>query len=397
VSQFVAEVGDGIGLVALPLYVYARTGSELLTSLTLAAELGLGIVFGVFGGMAADVFDRRKVLLSSYVVRCLLFVGAFAFDPLWAAMTLGITGRALGQGDNPSFDAMMPGQAENDLQQVLAVRRFIQSVSIMIGPAIGAFAVSLIGAREALLFNAVAFALSWFLLRPLHGIDVDVEVRRAERSALSFGDASRDLIGGATVILRVPGLRRLVAYWAVGMGLVAVAMAAVLFWYTRDLGVGEAWYGLAVSGYGTGAALGLLMAGGRNFSTSLPRIIVLMTPVYAATAALGTITDWPILFPIGWLLWGIALGPEMVRGELFFVERISEPLLGRAFAGLGIATTAGMAIGFAAAGPLLERFSARQVTLGVAVGLLMLGTVWIGPALRGSGWTDTAAMPTTHR
>ncbi|MEL7158519.1 MAG: hypothetical protein AAFN30_18245, partial [Actinomycetota bacterium] len=66
-AQFLAEMGDGVSLVALPLYVWARTGSEVWTSLTFAAELGLGVVLAVVGGVLADAFDRQRVLLVSYV------------------------------------------------------------------------------------------------------------------------------------------------------------------------------------------------------------------------------------------------------------------------------------------------------------------------------------------
>ena len=68
-GQVLAELGDGIVLVALPLFVFAETRSELATSLAFAAEMGLGIVLAVLGGVAADRFDRRRNLLISYAVR----------------------------------------------------------------------------------------------------------------------------------------------------------------------------------------------------------------------------------------------------------------------------------------------------------------------------------------
>ena len=70
----------------------------------------------------------------------------------------GVLARAGGQLDNPSFDAMVPEHADGDLQQVLALRRFVQAISYTIGPAVGAFAVTVLGPRQSLLLPCVTFA-----------------------------------------------------------------------------------------------------------------------------------------------------------------------------------------------------------------------------------------------
>ncbi|MFA9563639.1 MAG: MFS transporter [Acidimicrobiales bacterium] len=393
-AQFVAETGDGITLVALPLYVFARTDSALLTSLTFAAEMTIGILLGFLGGIAADAFDRQRVLLTSYLVRGGLLVAAFAVGPLWLAVSFGILARALGQLDNPSFDALVPGQADDDLQQVLAVRRFVQAVSITIGPAVGAIAVSLIGARSALLMNAALFAVSWLILVGVKGLDADHADRAAALEGLSVTEAARDLAGGMAIAVRIRGVRRLVLYWSLGMSAVAIVMAAAIVWFERSLAVDEIWYGLAISAYGIGAAIGAAWAGGRSFSWPLPRVLLVVAPIYAAFCGVGVLFAVPWLLPLGWLCWGIALGPEMVLGELFFVRRVPEESLGRAFAGVGVANTVGMAAGYAIAGPALELWGPRSVVLGVAAFILLLGLVlWLRPAMEGAAWPDRELEP----
>ena len=157
-AQFLAETGDGISLVALPLYVWERTESELWTSMTFAAEMGFGAIGAVIGGVLADTFDRQRVLLTSYLVRAALLVLAFAVDPLLAAVAFGVVARAGGQADNPAFDALIPNQADGDLQQLLALRRLIQGVSFTVGPAVGALIIAAIGPRPGLAVNAATFA-----------------------------------------------------------------------------------------------------------------------------------------------------------------------------------------------------------------------------------------------
>ncbi len=388
-AQFLAETGDGISLVALPLYVYARTGSPLLTSLTFAAEMGLGIFAAVIGGVFADTFNRQQILLRSYVARGLLLLLAFLFDPLLGvAVTLGIMARAGGQGDNPSFDALIPSQAEGDLQQVLAIRRMIQGVSYTIGPAVGALAVAVLGPRHALLLNAATFGGAFYFMARAGDVDVEYPERRRQREGVPWKEAFTDLLRGMRLVMHTPGVRRYLVYLAMVMGTVGLLMASAVVWLERDLDVSEAWFGIAVSGYGIGSVLGLALAGGRNFRWPLPRILVVATPIYALACGLSAAVEAPWLLPIGWLLWGVALGPEMVLGEVFFVGRFAEAQRGRAFAVLGVANTLGMAIGYAASGPLLEIFNGRWVILGTAGLVFSLVAFWIGPAIQGDDWPD---------
>jgi hypothetical protein len=49
--------------------------------------------------------------------------------------------------------AMVPSHAEDDLQQVLALRRIVQAASITIGPGLGGLAVAFIGATSRVSFR----------------------------------------------------------------------------------------------------------------------------------------------------------------------------------------------------------------------------------------------------
>ena len=115
-------------------------------------------------------------------------MAAVAVGPLWLAIVFGVLARAGGQLDNPSFDAMVPEHADGDLQQVLALRRFVQSISYTIGPAVGALAVTVVGPRQALLLDSVTFVVAMLLLAPLRGLDRSV----AERQAAHAGQGLRE-------------------------------------------------------------------------------------------------------------------------------------------------------------------------------------------------------------
>ena len=391
-AQFLAETGDGITLVALPLYVYERTGSELLTSITFAAEMGVGAVGAVAGGVLADTFDRQRVLLTSYLVRAALLAAAFAVDPLLAAVSLGVLARAGGQADNPSFDALVPTQARGDLQQLLALRRLIQGVSISVGPAVGAFIVAAVGPRTGIAVNAAAFVVAWVILQSVKQLDTDHASRRVQRSGQTTRDAARR---PRTRRPRDPRrtrphpTRRLPRRHdghhrrrpRCRHRLVRTRPSK-----SADTGSG------AVAAYGIGTVIGLYLAGRHTFTWPLPRILVASAPVYATATAIGIAAEITWLLPATWLIWGIALGPEMVTGEVFIVRTVPAAGRGRAYASIGVAITIGFAIGYTISGPLLENFTARSVLLGLALAILASGPCGFAPP-SATNPTGTAPEP----
>ncbi len=378
-AQFLAESADGILTVVLPLYVLAATDSPLAMSLTATAQMLGGAVAGVIGGVFADRFDRQHVLRISYLARAILLVAAWAAGPVALVVLLGVAARVLGQLDNPSFDALIPLQArEDDLQQVLALRRFIQSVSIIVGPAIGALLAWLIDEKRTMVVAACLFVTSLVIHLRLRGLDTDL----ADRRRAQHGSDWVDLVRGMTIVVTTPFVRRLVLYWSLSLATVSMAMAAAAVWFEDTLEAPDYWYGLSVSAYGIGAALATLAFGGRRFRWSLPAILLAAAPCYAITAVVGVAAHVEWLMPIGWLLWGIAFGPEIVRAEPEFVERIEPESRGRAYAGMGVSMMLGLAAGYAVAGPMLDAFGARTTTLVTAVAILAVGGIWIGPLVR---------------
>lgn len=353
------------------------------------AALVAGTMLGVVGGVFADRYDRARILRTSMFVRALLLVVAWLVPPLGLTMAFGIAARALGQLDNPSFDALIPAQADDDLQQVLALRRFIQSVSIVIGPAIGALTVWGLGEKPTLAVAACLFLAAMLMHLRLRDLDADHRDRYAEHLDASFLESAR----GLGIVATTPFVRRLILYWVVQCAAVGVAMAAAVVWFERSLGVPDYWYGIALSAYGLGAAGATFVFGSVRFRTPLARILVLACPVYAALCALSVLADVAWLLPLGWLLWGISLGPEIVRAEPEFVDRIADSRLGRAYAGLNASLTGGTAIGYFIAGPLLNVLSPRTVTYAMSFVLAASALLWLGPALTGGGDRPATASP----
>lgn len=374
-AQFLAEAADGAVSAALPLYVLAETDSPVLMATATSLQMIGGGIGGLIGGVLADRHDRQLVLRRTFLVRAALLVVALLAPQLGVVVVCAVLARACGQVDNPSFDSLMPSLAtDGDIQQVMSLRRFVQSVSIILGPAIGALAAWVLGEQRAFGVAAAMFVGGALIHRLIHGLDTGVTQRRTEQGDHGW----LQMVRSTAIVVTTPFVRRLTAYWVGSMITVALTMAAAVVWYEDTLGT-PFWYGLALSAWGIGTAAGTLIFGGRRFTMPIGRILLLATPVYAACCAVSVAVEQPWVLALAWLAWGLAFGPEIVAGDPQFVAHLPAAQLGRAYAGLGVALMFGLAVGYGLAGPLLAQFGPRTTMLLTAGLVLAVGCIWLVP------------------
>src|SRR5918996_4709279 len=152
VARSTSWVGDGVMVVALPWQVYEITNSPTAMGIVGAVQMVPIFAFTLFGGVAADRVDRRKLILASEIVR-----GAAA----GAAGVLAVTGDlelwhigvmvvvfGLGQGiAGPAFGSIVPQIVpEHLLVQANSALFTMNTVALRLGgPALGGLLIAAFG------------------------------------------------------------------------------------------------------------------------------------------------------------------------------------------------------------------------------------------------------------
>jgi predicted MFS family arabinose efflux permease len=133
----------------------------------LGLDLFLGqlpiIMFSLFGGVFADRLDRRKMLLTSqYIQMACAFLLAFLFFTqvvrVWHILALSfIVG--LGQSfGGPAYSALLPTLVgPEDLANAIAMNSIQFNLARIIGPTIGGFTYTLLGATWCFTLNGVSY------------------------------------------------------------------------------------------------------------------------------------------------------------------------------------------------------------------------------------------------
>jgi MFS family permease len=261
-GQFASTIGDYCYAVALPWLVLSNHGSTVLLGIVLACYGVPRTVLIPVGGILADKFGPRTLMLFADVLRCVL-VGVLTFlaaRHTASLVTLGPTAALIGAGEGlflPASYAIMPSLLDDArLAAGNAVSSAAVQVGSLIGPAIGGALVAATGASTAALgVDAVSFAVSAVSLAliprragagSMTGSPAEAEPAGQQQSVLAFLRQSRAL----QVIIVVVIAANLTSG---GMGEVALPALAHAHW-------GAGGYGALLVCIAAGAVIGTLAA-----------------------------------------------------------------------------------------------------------------------------------------
>ena len=174
-GQVVSFTGTWVQSVAQMWLVLELTGSGVALGVVTALQFLPMLLFGIWGGVVADRFDKRKVLMwTQSAGAALAFI--LAVLSLTDVLTLWmIYGFALALGfvtviDNPtrqSFAVEMVGP--EDLTNAVGLNSTIFTSARMLGPALAAILIAAFGVTVCFFINAVSFVAvigSLYAMRP---------------------------------------------------------------------------------------------------------------------------------------------------------------------------------------------------------------------------------------
>jgi MFS family permease len=169
-GNLISYSGDWLDQVALNWLVISTTGSPIYLGLVNMAR-GLPLVFfALIGGVAADMIDRRRLLMVTQSC-AMLFALALAVlvylgdAPIWAILLLA-TGRGIIVAFNQParhslISELVPRQ---DLPSAVALNSVMFNMSKVIGPLVAAVIIAAFGTAACFFVNAASFTVVLVML-----------------------------------------------------------------------------------------------------------------------------------------------------------------------------------------------------------------------------------------
>ena len=370
----VSLTGSGMVPVALTFAILGQGYGAAEVGLVLAAETAAMVVLLLFGGVIADRFTRKHVMVVSDVVRCIAQLSFAALlltshPPIGLAM---IVGAVLGAGQaffGPALTGLVPEiTSAARLQDANALIGIAKWAGRVAGPALAGLLVASGGAPWAILVDALTYAIGAGCLLALD--------RPPERKIQRPEPILRQLRLGWNEFASQRWLWIIVVQFGFyHMLVMAPIMVLGALIAEQHLGGASAW-GLILSGEGVGAVLGGVFS--MRFKPHFPLV----------WATLGTFAGLPLLLLLAWIgpLWAIVLAAGFWGGGLavFTVlfdttmqEQVPPEALSRVSSYDWLGSYALIPLGYALAGPLSALLGNQNTLKASAVWLLLTSALVI--------------------
>ncbi len=333
ISQTISNSGDVIFALAVIWYVLISTKSILLVGLVVASSFLPDILIAPFAGTYVDRFNRRSVLMVSYISQSILVGGAgilYIFHDLGFAFSL-VTILGLGIGEQfatPAYSAMLPGVVgREELMPANGLISSTSSLNMLGSNVVGDLMIVFLGMGAPFEYDAITFLVAAAFLVILPRVAGTVEKKHSqEESKVSTVSEMRNgyhYLRKDRLLLRLAVLSTIVSFFALGLqGIYAP--------YIQDnLHGGPDIYGLFLSAFALGSIVGSLVIGhfGRDARTG--RLIVLgLSGQAVAIMCLGITHSAAIAISL-WAICGAAQVTNIIPYQSFLQARISPAFYGR--------------------------------------------------------------------
>lgn len=197
VAFLTSSLGNWIYRLALPLLVLELTGSALQTALIYVLEYAPFLLFSLPGGVFADRFDRRRLLIAGDLLATVIVAGLAALVwadvpfvwPIYVAAFLLASVEPL---YHPAFQSFLPSLVEDEsLEKANAWMQGGENLLTLTGPVAGGALVAFLDFQTALLIDAITFAVSAVAIAAIPAAKATAKLgEAADASRLRFGRRS---------------------------------------------------------------------------------------------------------------------------------------------------------------------------------------------------------------
>jgi MFS family permease len=363
-----SELGDSLHYIALMWFALVAGGPLGVVAVRLADSVP-ALLFGFHGGVAADRFDRRRLLVASDLVRAVVLVpmavaGLAGSLPLWVLVVAAFLLATATSYFAPAYGALLPALVgrENAQRANGLVRASVDALSIG-GWAAAAGLLSFLPLSVFFAVNAVSFVVSAALITTL----------RTAAAAPGAATKSARVGEGFAALRRRPELAAAVAAVAVAVTITSGTwIAGVPEFVHTTLGRGAGTFSIVMVGYALGSiGAGILLA--RVPVRRKARVSMLMwvlyLPAYGAFAVGGSLAA----ALAGAAVAGFAQGSALVLTNAAVQEEVPDALLGRVSGLVSLAHRGAHATGLLLVSPFFAIVAPRSVFAAAAVALPVVG------------------------
>jgi MFS family permease len=378
-SQAVGTTGLWMQRIAQDWLVLQLTGSVTAVGIAVALQFLPVLLFGLFGGVLADRYPKRTLLIITQSTAALMAVtlGVLALTQtvqVWHVYAVATMLGFVTVVDNPTrqvFVAELVG--DDNIRNAVSLNSSVFQFGALLGPALSGLLIHAVGQGWSFLINAASCLVvvtMLIIIRPRPRTAAQTEAgsrpKGQLREGLSYISRTSE-VGWTIVLVATMGI------FGLNMPVILAAFADHVF----TAGVGG--YSLFNSLTACGAFTGAVLSARRKEALRLRTLVLMLT-------LLGTLLMLAALAPVIWLFGAVLVATGLMTllfltGANSLVQMTTAPALrGRVMSVYILVLLGGQALGGPAVGWLIDHFGARP-SMFLCGGMVALVTLVSGLAM----------------
>jgi MFS family permease len=279
-GQIISTIGTWMQSVAMPWLALQLTHNAFLVGLVLAAQFTPVLLGSQFGGVVADRYRKRTVLLVTQGMFtipsfALFAVSATGHAQFWMVVVAAIATGTINLFDVPSRQSFLIEMVgKQDLMNAIALNSSVFNLASVIGPAVAGLLIAAVGVPICFLANSVSYL----------GAIVALLLMRELPALASAGHEQpffARIVEGASYARREPVVGLLLLVVAAFSLFAMNRLTLIPFFADQVLDVGARGFGFLLGSMGLGALAGALTLA-FNPSASDPRRQFWMAMIWVA-------------------------------------------------------------------------------------------------------------------
>lgn len=271
-AEGISALGDAVSFTALPLLVFALTGSGFAMGIVGALQTLPDLVFGLVAGAIADRSDQKRMMvltdLGRAALTALIPLSALLGGPtLVVILVVAAPMSTLRSLFLAAYTAAIPAIAGRPrLAQANSFLEVVYSTGFIVGPAVAGILSTAIGPGPTLAIDAASFVAAAvgvaLVRRPL-----------GPHRARPEAHLGTDIREGIDFIVHHSILRITILFWSATSVVSAGLVVALTVRITRDLALPASALGFVLASFGVGTVVGALWASRIRRGRAWPQIL----------------------------------------------------------------------------------------------------------------------------
>jgi MFS family permease len=349
-GQSVSLIGTWMQKTAVSWVVYELTHSKFMLGLTLFASMFPSFLFSFLGGVAADRYNRFRLLLltqvASMIQAILLTLLVFTRHyNVWEIIALSVMLGLINAFDVPARQSLVFEMVndKSDLPNALALNSSMVNLSRLIGPGIAGLVIEQLGNDICFGLNAISFVavIGSLLMMRLP------KYQPKPRTKNVFGELKE----GFVYLKKTPNISFVIIMLA-AISLFVLPYSTLIPVYAKDIFKGTAsTFGVIDSVIGLGAFSGAMFLASLKPGHDLKKILGINTLIFGAGLALFSHETYYPLALFFSVMGGFGMMSQITISNTLIQTTVSQEMRGRvisfyAMAFFGMQPLGGLIIGF---------------------------------------------------